>query len=186
MAAKKVRTGAESKALILDTGAKLAAKYGAKNVTRRLVAKTAKVTEPLVTHYVGGAADAQALYVKRAKKMGLSLPTVEEANAIGKKLRAHKPGDARDTRKRSPKEKLAVAKKSAARTSNPGKRAVTATSAVGAAKSKRSEKPKPKQNKSLPGPRENKSAARAPMQAPAAVIPALPDCRDQVAIPPLP
>ncbi len=165
MAAKKVRTGAESKTLILDTGAKLAAKYGTKNVTRRLVAKTAKVTEPLVTHYVGGAADAQKKYAARARKLGLTLPTEAQADAIGKKLRAHKPGDARDTRARSPKEKLAVAKKSAA--------ASTAASATGKAK------PKPAQNKSLPGPASNKSAARPPMAAP--VIPDLP-----VVIPPLP
>lgn len=192
--AKKVRTGAESKALILDTGAKLAAKYGAKNVTRRMVAKAAKVAESLVTHYVGGAVDAQKLYAKRAKTLGLTLPDEVMANKIGKKLRAHKPGDKRDTRARTPKERVAVAKKSAAG-------AASAKSAKGSRASKSPAaprisgvptgsgkqgplhigKPKPKQNKMLPGPAENKRFATLPAPV---TIPALPEAG--VSIPELP
>lgn len=179
MAAKKVRTGAESKALILDTGAKLASKHGAKNVTRRMVAAQAKVAESLVTHYVGGAVDAQKKYAARARKLGLVLPTEAQADAIGKKLRAHKPGDVRDTRKRSAKERVAVAKKSAA-----GAASAKSAKAKVSPAAPATGKPKPASNKALPGPASNKSAARAPMAAPVS-IPALPEA-DGVTIPALP
>ena len=49
MTKKKEMTGAERKASILDAGAKLAAKHGASNVTRRMVAKQAGVSEALVS-----------------------------------------------------------------------------------------------------------------------------------------
>jgi hypothetical protein len=101
----------DRKTVILEIGANLAAKHGAINVTRRMVAKAAKLPESVVSYYMGGADDAQRAYTKHAKKLGLTLPTKQEAEAIGVKLRAHKPRDARDTRRRSVKEVEAIKRK---------------------------------------------------------------------------
>jgi hypothetical protein len=101
----------DRKTTILETGAKLAAKHGAINVTRRMVAKAAKLPESVVSYYMGGADEAQRAYTKQAKKLGLTLPTKQEAEAIGVKLRAHKPRDVRDSRKRTVKEVEAIKRK---------------------------------------------------------------------------
>ena len=108
MTKKKEMTGAERKASILDAGAKLAAKHGASNVTRRMVAKQAGVSEALVSAYIGDSATAQRAYARKAKALGLTLPDKAKSEAIGVKLRAHGPRDARDTRKRSAKEVEAI------------------------------------------------------------------------------
>lgn len=108
MATKKILTGDERKAQLLEAGAKLAAKHGSTNVTRRMVAKAVKCAESLVTVYMGSTGDAQKAYAKHAKKLGLTEPDKAKQLAIGTKLRAHKPRDARDTRKRSAKEVRAI------------------------------------------------------------------------------
>ena len=108
MSNKKVLTGAERKAQLLEAGAKLASKYGASNVTRRMVATACKCAEGLVSVYMGDSATAQKAYARKAKALGLTLPDKAKTEAIGAKLRAHGPRDKRDTRKRSAKEVEAI------------------------------------------------------------------------------
>jgi hypothetical protein len=111
MSKAKVLTGPERKAQILEAGAKLASKYGTVNVTRRMVAKACGCAEGLISNYVGGGADAQKAYARKARALGLELPDKVEAAKRGAKLRAHKPKDARDTRKRSVVEVKAIKRK---------------------------------------------------------------------------
>lgn len=98
---------------LLDVGALLAAKHGELNVTRRMVAKEARVSEALVSNYMGATADAQKQYKRRAVKLGYKLPTPDEQAAIGLQLRAHGPRDARDARERSDRERTAIKRKRA-------------------------------------------------------------------------
>jgi len=133
MSKAKVMTGAERKASILEAGAKLASKHGAANVTRRMVAKAAKVSEALVSSYMGGTADAQKLYARKAKALKLPLPDKAKTEAIGTKLRAHGPRKvAAPARKRSIKEvkaikdKVGATKKSAAGAGRVSKSALAA------------------------------------------------------------
>ena len=83
---KKIR---EQQLLLI--GARLAGKYGAKNVTRRMVAEEAKCAGPLVTHYMGSTEDAQRKYAKHAKQLGIAQPAKAEIERIGAELRAHGP-----------------------------------------------------------------------------------------------
>lgn len=108
---KKVLTGAERKAQLLEAGAKLASKHGAANVTRRMVATACKCAEGLVNRYMGDSATAQKAYARKAKAMGLPLPDKAKTEAIGVKLRKHSPKDKRDTRKRSIREVEAIKRK---------------------------------------------------------------------------
>lgn len=126
---KTVFTKEERKAQLLAIGARLAAKYGAANVTRRMVAKEAKCAEALVSVYMGGTDRAQSAYARKAKALGYSLPDKATTATIGAKLRAHGPRDKRDTRKRSVKEVEAIKRKSAAR--GPGYTVKTKTLADG-------------------------------------------------------
>lgn len=113
MSKKAVMTGPERKAQLLTAGAKLAAKHGAANVTRRMVAQACDCAEGLVNVYVGDAATAQKAYARKAKALGLKLPDKATSLALGAKLRAHGPRDKRDTRKRSVKEVEAIKRKGA-------------------------------------------------------------------------
>lgn len=72
---------------LLDIGAQLAAKHGACNVTRRMVARKAGVTDALVSSYFGCAEEAQKKYASHARAHGLKLPTKAEAEAMGVELR---------------------------------------------------------------------------------------------------
>jgi hypothetical protein len=105
-----------------------------------MVAKACKVSEGLVTAYMGTTADAQKLYTRQAKKLGLKLPTKEQVEAIGAKLRAHGPRKApvkRTSRKRSVKEVQAIKRKVAApKASAAVVKAIKATPKVAAEKSK--------------------------------------------------
>lgn len=103
--------GSERKKQLLAAGAKLAAKYGASNVTRRMVAAECGCAEGLVSVYLGGTEEAQKAYARAAKRAGLPLPNKEEAAVLGAQLRAHGPRDKRDTRKRSAKEVDAIKRK---------------------------------------------------------------------------
>lgn len=112
MAVQKRVKGTEQKAKYLDIGAKLAAKYGAANITRRMMAKACKISEPLVAHYFGNTADAQKVYARQCKKLGLEQPSKEKIAEIGKKQRAAaraKPAPLTDDRR------VVVYKKTAAR-----------------------------------------------------------------------
>ena len=161
---RKQLPGAERKTQLLDAGAKLAAKLGAANVTRRLVAKEAKVAEALVSHYLGSSADAQAAYTKHARKLKLTLPTKAETAAIGLKMRKHKPGDKRDTRKRTAREVRTIKQKVAAM---PLPREMKPTGPASAKPAgPRSAKPTAPPARPAPGPTEHKTAARAPKAAP--------------------
>lgn len=104
-------TGAQRKAQILEAGAKLAAKNGAANVTRRMVAEQCECAEGLVSVYMGDSATAQKAYARKAKAMGLALPDKAKSDAIGVKMRSHGPRDKRDTRKRSVREVEAIKRK---------------------------------------------------------------------------
>lgn len=177
MSKTKVLTGKERKAQILEAGAKLAAKLGTVNVTRRDVAKACSCAEALVSRYMGDTATAQKAYARKAKAMGLALPSKAEADAIGVKMRAHGPRDKRDTRKRSAKEVEAIKRKTTTRTTavvNGVK--VTSTRTTRETKPVRPPRrptPVPQEaplpvpgNPPLPGPSEHKSAARAPKAPP--------------------
>jgi AcrR family transcriptional regulator len=83
-------TSAERKALILDAAAKCVSKYGARNVTRRMVAKLAGCSEALVAHYLGGTESIRRKGLSQAKAMGLPMLTAAKAIEIGQQLRKHK------------------------------------------------------------------------------------------------
>lgn len=189
MATKKMAemSAAQRKAQIVEVGARLASKHGAANVTRRMVAKAAKVSEPLVSHHMGTAAEAQKAYTRKAKSLGLALPDANATALIGRRLRAHKPKDARDTRKRSVKEvkaitrkgtKVAAKKSSKSGSSTPSTSRKPAAADQGKARAPSkpgSDKPAGESNKMAPGPSENKrSAARAPKLPPLPVMATLP------------
>lgn len=161
---RKQLPGTERKTQLLDAGAKLAAKLGAANVTRRLVAKEAKVAEALVSHYLGSSAEAQKAYTRHAKKLGLTLPDKKTVDAIGAKMRKHRPGDKRDTRKRTAREvktiKQKVATMSLPRETKPTGPASTKPAGP------RNTKPTAPPARPAPGPTEHKTAARAPKAAP--------------------
>lgn len=95
---------------LLDIGARLAAKHGLGNVTRRMVAGEAKVSEALVSSYVGNVDEARAFYKARAKRLGLKLPDAATEAQLGLALRAHGPRD-NGKRKRSTKEVKAIKRK---------------------------------------------------------------------------
>jgi hypothetical protein len=175
MSKKKVLTGEERKAQLLEAGAKLAAKHGAVNVTRRMVAEACGCAEGLVSVYMGDSASAQKAYARRAKALGLTLPDKAKAEAIGAKLRAHGPRDKRDLRKRSIKEVEAIKRKNAGNV-------VANARAVGSAKLRTERETKPKAPPAAPvkkpvskpvpspgkapSPPEVKTAARAPKAPP--------------------
>lgn len=105
----------ERKAEILDAGARLAAKHGVKNVTRESVAKAIGVTAPLVSHYVGGTAKAQAAYKRHATKLGLKLPDKAAEAELGLALRRKGKAAApvKKAAAKRPVKKVAVAKSKA-------------------------------------------------------------------------
>lgn len=132
MSKKTEMTGAERKAALLVVGAKLAAKHGAVNVTRRMVAEGAKCSEALVSAYFGTITDAQRAFARKAKSLGLKQPDKAKVDAIGVKLRAHGPRDKRDTRKRSAKEVEAIKRKNLAAVEKKSVRRASAVSRGGA------------------------------------------------------
>lgn len=169
MAKKTIQmlTASERKLQLLAAGAKLAHKYGASNVTRRMVAAEAGVSEALVSRYMGTTEEAQKAYAKHAKKLKLDLPTKAEAELRGRKLRAHKPGDKRDTRKRSAKEAKAIREKKPS--------APAAKRSTKPAPTKRSTKPNPAAIEAPAAPaRERKTAARLPKAPPVLPLASLP------------
>jgi hypothetical protein len=180
MGKAKVMTGTERKALLLEVGAKLVAKYGAVNVTRRMVAKAGKVSDALVSAYFGGTKEAQKIYARHAKKLGLEQPDKDKQAALGAKLRAHAPKDARDSRPRSVKEVKAIAKKKPvarkvkanhALVTAPKETKPTKPKSAPVAKPAVAKQPKPVKAPTL-APEQTKSAARAPKAPPA--LPVLP------------
>lgn len=169
MSKKTEMTGAERKTQLLEAGAKLASKYGASNVTRRMVAQAAGVSEGLVSLYMGTTADAQKAYTRKAKNLGLKLPSKAEAEAAGILLRKHKPADKRDTRKRSAKELTAVARKRQVKPK-------AAPARKPAAPAERKPKAAPASKPAAPA--ERKTAARLPKPPPAQLP--LPPVEDSV------
>lgn len=166
-----MKTGIERKAALLDIGARLVSKHGTTNVTRRMVAEKGKCSEGLVSSYFGATADAQKIYARQTKKLGLPIPDKAQTAALGAKLRKHKKDDVRDVRPRSVKEVKVIVKKSSAATIKPtiaGK------------------KLKPAKTRVTPGPSEDKvirkapSAARLPKLPPLHPLPVLP-----ITLPPL-
>lgn len=176
MATKKPAAVADRKTQLLDVGAKLASKHGHTNVTRRMVAVEAKVSEALVSSYLGDSKTAQAAYKRRATKLGLKLPTAAQAEEMGAKLRAHGPRKNPVVRKRSAKEVKAIKEKltapgavlkarAAKKLAGSRSAATTKKSAAPAAKSApRSAKPKSTTRK--PGARTMSEAVQAATGAP--------------------
>lgn len=68
---------------------RLAEKFGAANVTRRMVANAAAVSPALVSYYFGDTQSARKKYAKYAKAAGLTLPNASESAQIGLRLRKH-------------------------------------------------------------------------------------------------
>jgi hypothetical protein len=159
MEMKKIYTGEERKAQLLDVGARLAAKLGVVNVQRQVVAEKAGCAASLVSAYMGDTLAAQAKYKRHMKKLGLVEPSKEKIERIGKEQRMHKIDDKRRTRKRSPKEVEAIKRK---RADAPNERKPAAPAV------RRLPKPAvaPAQQ-----PPQRKSAARPPMKPPLRVLP---------------
>lgn len=176
MATQKI----DRKAQLLDIGAALVSKHGARNVTRRMVATKGKVSEALVSSHFGGVKDAQKKYLARAKKLGLPIPTKEQEDAIGKKQRAHGP------RKAAVKRVVKAVKKATKAT----KKITAATKkATKAAKKAAPRKRSVKEVKAIKDKAAGKrpTAARPPKPMPVAMeAPALPPLPDAPALPPLP
>lgn len=84
-------TAKERKAAILEKATALCVKHGSKNVTRRMVAEACKTSEALVSTYFGNAKDAQKIYARNVKKLGLMEPSAEKQKLLGEKLRSHAP-----------------------------------------------------------------------------------------------
>lgn len=172
-------TAAERKAQLLDVGARLAAKHGAKNVARRMVANAVKpkIAESLVTAHMGNNDVAQRAYARHAKKLGLVQPSHTDQVAIGTKLRAHGPRDTRNVRQRSIKEVEAIARKRAiaaapaAAKKTPKPREVKPAAPESAPVNTASITPTAKpDNAAVIQPPERKTAARQPKAPPAAAV----------------
>lgn len=117
MATKKaVPTRAEE---FFNTGAKLAAKIGIVNVTRRAIAEAHSVSDPLVGKHVGGKAELQAGIKKTMKKLGLSEPAGATIERKGAELRARK---ATGTAAAKPRAKKLIAAKKVAAKKSPAKK----------------------------------------------------------------
>lgn len=106
-----MKTPVDTKAKILDAGAKLVGKYGAVNVTRKMVAESAKVSAAIIAYHIGNSAEAQKAFKKHAKKLGIAEPSKDVIEAQGVKLRAHGPRKNKVVRKRSIKEVKAIKNK---------------------------------------------------------------------------
>lgn len=164
---QKIMEAGERRELILDTGAKLGAKHGLANVTRRMVAAQLGVTDPLVSHYVGDNAAATKAYRKRMKELGLVEPAADKIEEIGIKLRKRSfsratPNKPAAKPKAKPKVKQATPQPAA------GKKAPTKPKAKSAAPAPKSKKPaapassKPKAMPELPPLPKPKFAPKAP------------------------
>ena len=79
---KKTYTGEERKAQILDAGAKLAAKHGAVNVTRKMVADECKCAEGLVSVYLGTKDEARKAYHKAMSEFKANPPKIEKDKKV--------------------------------------------------------------------------------------------------------
>ena len=145
---------ADRKASILAAAGKLAKKHGSSNLTRRMIAEAAKCSEALVTVYLGDNATARKAIAAYCKRNKIEEPSKEKQEAIGLKLRAHGPRDARRERVRTPREVKAIREKRPVRESKPAPAA------------KRETKPSPEANR-------KPTAARQP-KAPPVQIPIAP------------
>lgn len=152
-----------------EIGARLAAKHGAENVTRRMVAEKAKVPESLVSHHVGGTAEAQKLYKATAKKLGLAMPDKATVAKEAEKLRK-----ARNAKKAA---KTAATKAQAGAAKKPAKAAKVAPSRKPA--SARGASPRKSTAGRLPAP----SKAALPLKRKPKAPPALPLPGDQRPLP---
>lgn len=79
--------GEQRKSSLLNVGVELAAKHGAENVSRRMIADKAKVSEPLVSRYLGSKSEIPKAIKKAAKKAGVALPDKQQTAELGEKLR---------------------------------------------------------------------------------------------------
>ncbi len=153
--------GEERKVLLLAAGVKLAVKFGAENVTRRDIAKAAKVSEPLVTRYLGSKSEIPKAIIKAAKKAGETLPDKSQSKVLGEKLR-------KATRQQAAKKTMA--KRQAGPL--PAKAGAVKKSSVSRTAGVRTASPA-KPAVALPADPVKKTAARRPKAIPKIVIPTL-------------
>jgi hypothetical protein len=109
----------DTRATLLAQAAKLTGKFGSTNLTRRMVAKAAGVSDGLVTHHLGNVEEMRKLAKREAKRLNIVEPDKAKQEAIGVKLRAHGPREA--TRKAAAKRETIAVKKSAATKKSPAK-----------------------------------------------------------------
>lgn len=79
--------GEQRKSSLLTVAVELAVKHGAENVSRRMIADKAKVSEPLVSRYLGSKSEIPKAIKKAAKKAGAVLPDKQQTAELGEKLR---------------------------------------------------------------------------------------------------
>lgn len=72
---------------LLNHGVKLATKFGVPNITRRMVAKAAKVSDPLVSHYFGSLQQLHDAIEKEMKAQGKKQPSLDQIVSMGEKMR---------------------------------------------------------------------------------------------------
>lgn len=166
----------ETKKSLLEAGAKLASKHGTKNVTRRMVSKAAKVSESLVSHYMGNTADAQKKYAAHAKKMGLALPNKDAEAKMGATLRKKATKKPAPAKAKKVAAKKAPAKKAAAKKAVAKKQEAKATAKRKPAKKAAAKKPARKRSIAEVRAIKDKvagtrTAARKPKTAPVELAP---------------
>lgn len=139
-----------------ETGARMAAKIGVANVTRRAIAEAHNVTDPLVgKHIPGGKAALHKGIRKSMKELGLTEPDKDTIATKGKELRA---------RKGAAPAKKVVAKKSPAKKSAPVSPAPAKSAGKSAAKKAPAKKvATPKVKKKVDEkPKQTKDKVKAP------------------------
>jgi AcrR family transcriptional regulator len=98
---------------LLEFGVALAVKYGVVNVTRRAIAKRARVSEALVSHHLGNREALHKAIKRQMRKQGYEEPSAAEIEKAGKRLRAKK--NPAPARKRTAKEVEAIKRKGVAK-----------------------------------------------------------------------
>lgn len=121
------------KAEFLETGARLAAKIGVNNVTRRAIAEAHNVSDPLIGKHVDGGKEGLRKGIKSTmRKLGLSEPA--DALAKGKALRARKATPAKKSVTKKATAPATKATRTVAKKAKPAKKSVTKKIASSAGK----------------------------------------------------
>ena len=129
--------------VLLTHAAKLVGKHGSTNLTRRMVAQAAGVSDAQVSHHLGNVEEMRRLAKREAKRMKITEPSKTEQEVIGVRLRAHGPRKATAAKKSAAKKATAAKSRSTSRVSkaSPAKKATAAKKAAGATPAKRAASP---------------------------------------------